>query len=109
MPNKPQNLYEYLLFIKPHIHLYIGSKSLNDLRTYISGFNAAGWVYNKTNTLEDLTEFHDFVAGKYKLISSGDGWPKMILDHCSGNEASALEAFYILLEEFRNKCNSEGK
>jgi hypothetical protein len=103
---KPKNLYEHLNFIKPHIHLYIGSKSLRDLQLYISGFKASDWVNNKTEELRDLIEFHDFVARQYNLESSGDGWPRIILNHCKGDQQNALTEFFRLLELFKNENSS---
>lgn len=95
----PENLYEYLQQIGFRLPMYIGSKSLKDLQIHIEGYRAAERVNNIVER-KDFMHFHDFVASEYRLSSSGEGWPKIILKHCRNNEDSAIEEFYRLLDRF---------
>ena len=103
----PKNIYDCLQLIRARPHMYIGSKSLKDLSLFIGGFRAAERISGINEHLPDFMDFHDFVAHQYKLTSSCEGWPKIIMKRNKENEELAWEDFYKLLDLFMEQ--SSGK
>jgi hypothetical protein len=97
-------LYEVLQKIKPRPGMYIGRASVSDLFHFLVGYEFARGELDiePTDWENDFHEnFQPWVQKKYH-VSTSNSWAKIIMLHC-GSEQEGLNAFYRLLDEFRNR------
>jgi hypothetical protein len=81
--------------------MYLGYKSIHALRSWLDGYwyakQEAGIPY--TADEERFAGLHDFVSKKYSWHDTG-AW-NLKIAHFHGDEASAFDEFFRILQEFR--------
>jgi phosphoribosylanthranilate isomerase len=101
---KISNIYDLLNYIHPRPALYLGSKSILRLRSFLDGF---GHAFDVQGTKFDWKKFysednfHDYVAKYFGWYESTAGWENIILKQCENVEERAVDVFFALLEEFK--------
>ncbi len=105
---KISNVYDLLNLIHPRPALYLGTKSILRLRSYLDGFGYAldikkikfDWkkFYSEDNFQDS---FHEFTAKYFSWCESTAGWQNIILKECNNDEEKAVDVFFALLEEFK--------
>lgn len=84
--------------------MYLGKKSVSLLSAYLCGFLDALRTYDlPTESEPPFHVFHDWVALRLGYFESTLGWSNMLLEAADGDEAKALDNFFVLLEEYKNK------
>ena len=102
MDDKP----DLLTKIEKRPEMYIGSRSIGHLRTFLDGY-FLGSTREESGALSDeLGEFREWVAAKHR-ITTNHSWNQIILFY-STNESDALDRFFSLLREFRNAGSPTG-
>jgi hypothetical protein len=102
----PANLYGYIDLIRTRPGMYIGGNSVSLMAYHVAGYEAAGWWKGAEETLDPpWYDFHEYVRARTGFAESTSGWANMLLDHCGGEEARALDMFFVMFDAFR----SEGK
>lgn len=105
MPRKkrPQSFYELLDAIRRCPAMYLGRSSLHDLFIWLVGYSMgrmeAGIV--PSDEEREFEEFDAFVQEKYDWHDVG-GWAAKIA-YYHREDASALDEFFKLLDEFRER------
>ncbi len=79
--------------------MYLPSKSITELSTFISGAYFAERMINAdiVESEDELSEFSEKVAAKYS-VETNHSWPSILLFH-SGSEEKAFELFFQLWDE----------
>ena len=90
--------------------MYLGEPSLLRLWHFLNGYTMAlndyGIAYERIGIWRphsrDLPDFHTFVALHFKEspASAADNYATRILRHANGDERTALETFWMLLDEY---------
>lgn len=87
--------------------LYLGGRSLSALWNFIQGYSLALRDYNLENANQVLPrQFHGWVTHRLQCRDTGSV-RDMILATTNHDEASALEKFFELYDEFRSGDRSE--
>lgn len=100
------NNFEDLLLVKIRKlpALYIGKKSLERLRAFISGYSMCLYeIYGSEPDL--LNGFNEYVAEYYHICVDRD-WSS-IIPFFSNTEEEAFDKFYELLDEFLKEKKNE--
>ena len=98
------NIYTFLSHVEKRPAMYFGKKSVSLLRAYLEGFLSALRAYDlPTESEPPFYGFHDWVALRLGYYESTLGWSNMLLEAADGDEAKALDNFFVLLEEYKNK------
>jgi len=84
--------------IKERPGLYLGCKSLINLRTFINGFLYAMHIASGKEYIGFYDGFQDWIANRYQ-IKSPHSW-NSIISFYSVDESAAFDRFYELLNEF---------
>ena len=84
--------------------MYLGKESISLLRANLSGYYAALFAnILPTESEPSFRGFHDWVALRLGYYESTSGWDNMLLEAANGDETKALENFFVLLEEYKNR------
>ena len=98
---EPHTFYELLDDIRRRPAMYLGRKSLRDLDAWLQGYHMgkaeAGAAASDEE--QEFREFDAFVQDKYDWHDVG-GWAWKIA-YYHRDDASALDEFFKLLDEFR--------
>lgn len=94
------NLYELIQKIKKRPSMYLGRRSISNLRSCIAGYILACRELGvpQTDKEREFVNFQDWIKKKFN-ITSGKYWDSIILFH-SKDEITALDRFFELFEEF---------
>lgn len=97
----PQSFYELLDAVRRRPAMYLGRKSLHDLYVWLAGYGIGRMQAGLAPSDEEreFGEFDAFVQDKYDWHDVG-GWAAKIA-YYHREDASALDEFYKLLDEFR--------
>ncbi len=79
--------------------MYLGSKSISELRSFFNGFSYAEYVWNIKSD-SPLEGFNDWVASYYGWNESTAGWDNIILKECNMDEEKAVDEFFRLYDLF---------
>ncbi len=96
--NDEKNIIDLVLKIRERTPMYIGGRSIFQLKAFIDG-----WLYAKgteTKGIETWSQFTDWIPERFKIQSS-QSWSQIILFH-SVDDIDALDNFFQLFEEFLN-------
>lgn len=100
-------IYDIIDSVRERPALYMGSKSITLLRSFLSGASYASHLlgidygYNNFSPIP-FRFFDDYVAQFYNYFESTSGWEKMILNNNNNDEEASLDTFYTLLDDFRS-------
>jgi hypothetical protein len=86
---------------RTHIKMYMLSKKIHTLATYIEG--ARHGISKCIKEPDNFMKFHDWVADYYDLEHSSAGWPNIILKESGGDEEKAVDTFFQLYDEFKKE------
>ena len=84
--------------------MYLGQHSLSALCYFLAGCETALWAHNIEEKRPLPRDFHDWVADRLHFSDSTSGWKNMILSRVP-DEGAALEYFFKLLDEYRNRTS----
>jgi hypothetical protein len=97
------DFYKYIKAMKHRTGLYLGEYTISAMYHHLSGYDMACYHHNLQSS-ENLTPrwglFHEFTKRKTGFSESTGGWKYMILEHCKGDEAKALDLFFAFFDEF---------
>ncbi|MGG0823595.1 hypothetical protein ABE099_11995 [Paenibacillus turicensis] len=94
-----EELYDLLKKIKHRPGMYIGKKSIINLKVFLDGVLYAVYYMNEQNeSTHFLQGFQEWIQIQYD-ISSSHHWSS-ILNFFSSDEAEAFDLFYKRLDEF---------
>jgi hypothetical protein len=82
--------------------LFIPYKSVTLLKAFINGAYASSRLYNISLIGPDLNEFGEWLRRK-QFINGSHSYDRILLFSTFGNEASAFDNFFNLLEEYRSE------
>ena len=94
-----RSVFQLLEIIRERPALYIHKNYISCLEAYLNG-----WLSIEPDQVIDYDAFADFeqwVIEKYRIETS-HGWCSIILFH-SGDEYLALQKFFVLLDEWKEK------
>ncbi len=99
--SRPQSFYELLDAIRRRPPMYLGRKSLHDLHMWLAGYRMGRMLAGLAPSDEEreFDAFDAFVQDKYDWHDVG-GWAAKIA-YYHREDASALDEFFKLLDEFR--------
>ncbi len=99
------SLYELIQKIKRRPSMYLGRRSISNLRSCLAGYILARRELGvpQTEQEREFVEFQDWIKKRFN-ITSGQSWDSIILFY-SEDEITAVDRFFELFEEFlqRNK------
>jgi len=100
------SLYEVIQRIKKRPSMYLGKRSISNLRAFLSGYILSRRELGMAQTDQEK-EFGEFPAWLQKKfgINSTQAWDSIILFYCE-DERDALEKFFNLFEEYLNRNNN---
>ncbi len=123
MPEEIYNIYDLLDMMREKPAMYLGVKSLIRLQAYIDGYNYAmnncGLKDNSNPAFLRGIRFYDWIAERFGYYESTAGWCNIILADTLGwspehhkwsdliqsikptDDATALDRFYELLDEYK--------
>ena len=100
------DLYTLIYKIKKAPSMYLGRASVICLQAFLSGYNIA--QYERSTDLcpheKDFQEFPEWVRKKFNIQTS-QSWANILLFYAE-DEQKALDLFFKVFEEFRNRHNS---
>ena len=101
-----RELYELLGGIKKRPGMYLGTCSITRFDMLLRGYTLARREVGLAPSEEEIefSGFQSWIQEKYE-IKSNQSWPKIIL-FFSMDEHEALERFFELYEEYKNRHNS---
>lgn len=82
--------------------MYIGSRSITRLRTYIDGYGHGLDDSNFDSHDPEYYGFQGWIERRYRSQTS-HGWDQLILFYCQ-DERDALDQFWTLLDEYLAEC-----
>jgi hypothetical protein len=93
-------LYDLIGNIKKRPAMYLGEPSVTHLGVFLSGYSFARRQLGIPQTEQEqlFSEFQGWIQRKFK-VSSSQSWEKILLFFAQ-DEASALEQFFALFDEF---------
>ena len=98
------NMYDLFVRINLRPTLYLGTKSILRLKSYLDGY---GYALDSKKIKCDWKhflefDFLDFVERYFNWNKSTmNSWEKILLEECNDNEEKALDLFFAILEEFK--------
>jgi hypothetical protein len=94
------NLYALIEKIKKRPSMYLGRRSISNLRSCIAGYILARRELGipQTEQEREFVEFQEWIKNKFNITSS-QSWDSIILFY-SEDERNALDRFFDLFEEF---------
>lgn len=100
-------IYDIMDGIRERPVLFMGSKSITLLRSFLDGAVYASHILGIEDGYNDFSPipfrfFNDYVAQFYNYVESTAGWTNMILNKNNGEEESSFDMFYTLLDNFRS-------
>lgn len=101
----PLDIYNLIDRIRPRPAMYLGENSVSLLRAFLGGYMAAAFECEASFVEENppFREFHNWVAMKFGYFESTSGWANMLLAVENGDEAKALERFFVYLDDFKKR------
>lgn len=103
-----EELYELLKNIKKRPAMYIGTKSIMNLKVFLDGvFYAAAYLDEQDESPRFLQGFQEWIQIQYD-ISSSHHWSS-ILNFFSADEAEAFDLFYKRLDDFLSLGEEAGR
>ncbi len=98
-------LYDLISNIKKRPAMYLGQPSVTHLGIFLSGYSFARRQLGipQTEQEEQFSEFQAWIQQKFK-VSSSQSWEKILLFFAQ-DEASALDQFFTLFDEFYQDVN----
>jgi uncharacterized protein (DUF433 family) len=100
--NRTVDIYELIERIRPRPALYLGSRSISRLDSFLTGYRCA-LDDLKVNGTPSFWYFHDWVAMKLGAYASTAGWCHLLLESMDGDEDKALDRFFSYLDEFKQR------
>ena len=100
---KPKDIIDLLFMIKKRGGLYIGTKSITRLRSFIDGYMFAMNLENKEYNACIFYNFNDWMAQKYNVKKS-ILWDIYLLN-LTNNEEKSFDLFFEDLETFLKEYN----
>ena len=101
-------LFEFLERVKEKPGMYIGTTSVTHLRLFLVGYRFARAELNISSSDEEIDFYRNFqpwVQKKMRVYTT-NSWDKIILIQ-SANEKEAFHAFFVFLDEFRQRDKSQ--
>lgn len=100
-------IYDIMDVLRERFALYMGSKSITLLRSFLDGAVYASHILGIDDGYNDFSPiplrfFNDYVAQFYNYFESTAGWMNMILNKNNGEEETSFDMFYTLLDNFRS-------
>jgi len=96
-----KDVYELLEAIEELPTLFLGSKSLTLLRAFLDGFRYGS--PSISDTPYGFIDFHEWVALRLGYYESTTGYVNMIQESEAGDDENALDRFFQLWHEFRER------
>ena len=97
------SFYDLLEAVRLRPALYISPLSITALYNFIHGYLLCTGFQGATNTQPPWREFNNWVAMRLGFRESTSGWRNMILTAAAEAEDRALDRFFELLEEFKQR------
>jgi hypothetical protein len=96
------DLYDLIGNIKKRPAMYLGQPSVTHLDVFLSGYSFARRQLGipQTEQEQQFAEFQGWIQQRFQVKSS-QSWDKILLFFAQ-DEASALEQFFTLLDEFQD-------
>lgn len=92
--NKPSNIIDLLMMVKQRPAMYIGSKSLLRLRSFIDGYTFAMECENIDCSADVYYTFNEWLAQKYNI------WESILWDkYLSSIAKDKVDPFDLLFED----------
>ena len=102
--SKMGDLYSYIDLIRTRPGMYIGGIAVTLMFHHVAGYEAAcRWAGVDEQLDPPWYDFFEFVRGKTGFEESTSGWANMLLTYNGGDEAKALDMFFLLFDDFRSK------
>ena|SRR6185437_9290158 len=100
---KIATVYDMLDVVRERPAMWIGNAEVERLHVWIQGFRMGTRIAGDpvTGGEPDFDEFHDWVAARLGVASSGKGWARMLLESAGGDQERAFEEFWHELDAFR--------
>jgi hypothetical protein len=100
------DLYTLINKIQKAPSMYLGRASIVCLQAFLSGYSIAQYELNSTPTPQDkdFQEFPEWVRHKFNVQTS-QSWANILLFYAE-DELKALDLFFQVFEEFRNRNSS---
>ncbi len=97
------DLYTLIDKIQKAPSMYLGRASIICLQAFLSGYSVAQYELSATQTSQnkDFQEFPEWVRQKFNIQTS-QSWANILLFHAE-DEQKALDLFFKIFEEFRNR------
>ena len=95
-----KSLYEFISELERHPKSFLGSKSITRLSLFLQG-----WMYGDDQIIgiENLDIFDRWIKSKFNYSENDPhSWSRVILFY-SQDESDALDLFFKLFKEFRNR------
>lgn len=101
-------LFEFLERVKEKPGMYLGTASVTHLRLFLVGYRFARAELNIPSSDEEADFYRNFQPWlQIRLrVYTTNSWDKIILIQ-SANEKEAFHAFFVLLDEFRQRDKSQ--
>lgn len=99
------DIYNLIDRIRPRPAMYLGENSVSLLRAFLGGYMVAAYECEESFVEEcpPFSDFHNWVAMKLDYYESTSGWANMLLKAENGDEAKALERFFVYLDDFKKR------
>ena len=103
------DLYTLIHKIKMAPSMYLGRASIICLQAFLSGHSIARYELGANQTPEDkdFQEFPEWVRQKLN-VQTNQSWSSILLFYAE-DEQKALDLFFKVFEEFRNRHNSSAQ
>ena len=100
-------IYDILDSVREKPALFMGSKSITVLRSFLDGVTYASNILGIEDGYCDFSPipfrfFNDYVAHFYNYFEATSGWKNMIINKNNGEEKASFDIFYVLLDNFRS-------
>ncbi len=120
MSRSTYNIYDILDKVRKRPGMYIGDEKLENMRSYLAGYQMAMMDLNLEDTAEpSFYEFHEWIRNRFNYYESTAGWCNMIFavvlgfdpenirwenyqkDATTEQHRESIREFYRLLDEYR--------
>ncbi|GAA6618399.1 hypothetical protein [Scytonema sp. NUACC26] len=100
------DLYTLIQKIQKAPSMYLGRASIVCLQAFLSGYSIAQYELGATQSQQDkdFQEFLEWVKQKFNIQTS-QSWANILLFYAE-DEQKALDLFFKMFEEFRNRHTS---
>ncbi len=97
------NLYTLISKIQKAPSMYLGRASIICFQAFLSGYSIAQYELGATQSYEDkdFQEFPEWIRQKFNIQTS-QSWANILLFYAE-DEQKALDLFFKVFEEFRNR------